>query len=85
MIRIPQDIADKYNGGRTLDTDVRVHIYDNGQACVAFTSNGPKDYFVWSEQRQRRLASWEKAADMWRYFRRCDSLGDGVYGLFQLA
>lgn len=57
-----------------------IFYYDNGQARAKFMrgANGA-DWFVWSEKRGQRLASYATRRELLGAFLRSDN-GDGPYG-----
>ena len=84
-IRIPDDIREAMEIDQTLAEEVPAYHYDNGQARLSFCSNGPRDYYLWSEKRQSRIDTWSKAEEMWAYLRECLALGPDQYGMLRLA
>jgi hypothetical protein len=60
-----------------------IKTYDNGEAVESYTCNGARDYYLWSETRQQRLAEFKTAASMWQHLAERLEKGPDRFGLVQ--
>jgi hypothetical protein len=58
-----------------------IRTYDRGEATELYTCNGPKDYYLWSERRQQRLAEFTTARAMWEHLADRLEKGPDRFGL----
>lgn len=57
----------------------QVYCYDNGQSRIRFMRGADSaDWFVWSEKRQQRLASYDTRRELAEAFERSNNT-DGAY------
>ena len=56
-----------------------VYEYSNGQSRVTFERGGARDWFIWSEKRQERLATFSTRRELEAAYRASVN-DDGPYG-----
>lgn len=65
-----------------MKTNMMLYVYDNGQSIVRFTGSG-RDWYVWSEKRQVRLATYKTRKELRAAFERSNN-DNGAYGCAKL-
>ena len=85
--RIPKRIKEvaKSSGsmGFNFEGDFCMSMYFDGQVTVVACKGGRRDYFLWCNTRQQRLAEFSTAREMWEKIDSIIEAGPDRFGLCQ--
>jgi hypothetical protein len=94
MMTVPQNIREllrdwpgRWYAAACPDTarveGLTIRTYFRGEATELYTCNGARDYYLWSETRQQRLALFKTATEMWAHLAERLEKGPDRFGLVQ--